>query len=170
MIAFLVTSITVRLIPLAKVPNECKKGVIPRPEEIITHDRFRAALYEGLNVAENSGGLTNNVWVAFKDGLRMTCTAVPSIMSIGFLGMRLALFTPVFNWVGFIFYPFMALMQIPEALLTAQAMATSIAEMFLPCAFVTASALATRYVIAVGCISEVLLRCNSLYPARGNPC
>lgn len=155
-ITFLVTAITVRLFPLSKVPNECKEGVKPKPEEIITHNRFRVALNEGLNVAENSGSLTNNIWVAFKDGLRMTCTVVPSIMSIGFLGMLLALFTPVFNWVGFIFYPFTALMQIPEALLTAQAMATSIAEMFLPCAFVTASALATRYVVAVGCISELL--------------
>ncbi|BAL01256.1 hypothetical protein OBV_40570 [Oscillibacter valericigenes Sjm18-20] len=155
-ITFLVTAITVRLFPLSKVPNECKEGVTPKPEEIITHDRFRVALNEGLNVADSSGSLTKNIWVAFKDGLRMTCTVVPSIMSIGFLGMLLALFTPVFNWVGFIFYPFTALMQIPEALLTAQAMATSIAEMFLPCAFVTASALATRYVIAVGCISELL--------------
>ena len=43
-----------------------------------------------------------------------------------------------------------------EALPAAQALATSIAEMYLPCAFVMDCSLATRYVVAVGCISELL--------------
>ena len=47
-------------------------------------------------------------------------------------------------------------MQLPEALPAAQALATSIAEMYLPCACVMDCSLATRYVVAVGCISELL--------------
>ena len=58
--------------------------------------------------------------------------------------------------LGFIFYPFAALVQVPEALVAAQALATSIAEMYLPCAFVVNCSLITRYVVGVGCISELL--------------
>ena len=47
-------------------------------------------------------------------------------------------------------------MQVPDALVVAQALATSIAEMFLPAAFVVKAAIAARYVVAVVCISELL--------------
>lgn len=131
--------------------------------------RSPVTLNEGLNVAENFESMTDNIKVAFKDRLRMTCTVVSSIMSIGFLGILLALFTPVSNWAGFIFHPFTALMQIPEALLTAQ----TIGHLYcgdVPALCVCHRLLATRYVIAVGCIfAAVLLRRNSLHPVHGNP-
>ena len=47
-------------------------------------------------------------------------------------------------------------MQRPEALVAAQAVASSIAEMFLPAAFVVEASLATCYVVSVVCISELL--------------
>ena len=72
------------------------------------------------------------------------------------IGMLLAMYTPLFRIIGYLFYPFAALVQLPEALPAAQALATSIAEMYLPCAFVMDCSLATRYVVAVGCISELL--------------
>ena len=70
--------------------------------------------------------------------------------------MLIALYTPVFKIIGYIFLPFALLVRIPEALLCAQSLATTIAEMFLPAAFVVESKLATRYVVAVSCISELL--------------
>lgn len=66
----------------------------------------------------------------------MACTIVPSILSVGLIGMLLAMYTPLFRIIGYLFYPFAALVQLPEALPAAQALATSIAEMYLPCAFV----------------------------------
>jgi len=70
--------------------------------------------------------------------------------------MLLAMYTPLFRIIGYLFYPFAALVQLPEALPAAQALATSIAEMYLPCAFVMDCSLATRMLVAVGCISELL--------------
>ena len=81
---------------------------------------------------------------------------MPSILSVGLIGMLLAMYTPLFRIIGYLFYPFAALVQLPEALPAAQALATSIAEMYLPCAFVMDCSLGTRYVVAVGCISELL--------------
>ena len=86
----------------------------------------------------------------------MVSSILPTIMSIGLLGMLLALYTPIFNIIGYVFYPFTAIVQLPEALVAAQAIATTIAEMFLPAAFVVEASLATRYVVSVVCISELL--------------
>lgn len=155
-ITFVVTAIVARLYPTSKVPNEYMEGVTPQPEEVVTKDRFKVALDDALTAAENSGSIAANVWRNTKDGLRMVSNILPTIMSIGLLGMLIALFTPVFDVIGFIFYPFTAIVQLPEALVAAQALATTIAEMFLPAAFVVEAALSTRYVVAVVCISELL--------------
>ena len=155
-ITFVVTAIVARLYPTSKVPNEYMEGVTPQPEEVVTKDRFKVALDDALTAAENSGSIAANVWRNTKDGLRMVSNILPTIMSIGLLGMLIALFTPVFDVIGFIFYPFTAIVQLPEALVAAQALATTIAEMFLPAAFVVEAALSTRYVVAVVCLSELL--------------
>jgi len=155
-ITFVVTAIVARIYPTSKVPNEYMEGVTPQPEEVVTKDRFKVAVDDALTAAENSGSIAANVWRNTKDGLRMVSNILPTIMSIGLLGMLIALFTPVFDIIGYIFYPFTAVVQLPEALVAAQALATTIAEMFLPAAFVVEAALATRYVVAVVCISELL--------------
>lgn len=155
-ITFTVTAFTVRMFPLNRFPDEYCEGAEPKPENVITQNRFQTAIHTALTTAENSGSLPYNIWHTFLGGLQMTCTIVPSIMSVGLIGMLLALYTPIFNVIAFLFYPFTALMQVPEALIAAQALATSIAEMYLPCAFVVECSFSTRYVVGVGCISELL--------------
>jgi len=155
-ITFAVTAIVARIYPTSKVPNEYMEGAEPRPEAIITRDRAKVAWNDALAAAGNSGSIAKNVWRNTKDGLRMVSNILPTIMSIGLLGMLIALFTPVFNVIGYIFYPFTAAVQLPEALLAAQAVATTIAEMFLPAAFVVEASIQTRYVVSVVCISELL--------------
>ena len=155
-ITFVVTAIVARIYPTCKVPNEYMEGTTPQPEETVKSDRLKVAWNDAMKAAEASGPILPSVWKNTKDGLRMVSIILPTIMSIGLLGMLIALFTPVFNVIGYIFYPFAAAIQVPEALLTAQAVATSIAEMFLPAAFVVSAPLATRYVVSVVCISELL--------------
>lgn len=156
LITFIVTAITVRMYPLNRFPDEYREGVQPQPEHPVTDRRMDTALNTALTVAEQSGSLPKCVWKTFLNGLQMACTIVPSILSVGLIGMLLAMHTPLFQIIGYLFYPFAALVQLPEALMAAQALATSIAEMYLPCAFVMNCSLATRYVVAVGCISELL--------------
>ena len=155
-ITFIVTAIVARLYPTCKVPDEYMEGVTAQPEEVVKSNRLKVAWEDAMAAAEASGPILPAVWKNTKDGLRMISTILPTIMSIGLLGMLIALFTPVFNIIGYIFYPFTAIVQLPEALVAAQAVATSIAEMFLPAAFVVEASLATRYVVSVVCISELL--------------
>lgn len=155
-ITFIVTAITARIFPLASIPNECMEGVEPAPEEAITENRLKTAWNEAIEVAENSGPVLQNVWASAKDGGRMISTILPTIMSIGLTGMLLALFTPIFKIIGYIFVPFAWIVRLPEAVVAGQAIATSIAEMFLPAAFVVNASIQTRYVVATVCISEIL--------------
>lgn len=155
-ITFVVTAIVARIWPTSKVPEKYMEGVAPDLEPTVTKDRFKVAWSEALKVAGKSGSIGANVLKNTKDGLRMITNILPTILSIGLVGMLLALYTPVFVIIGYIFYPFTALVQVPEALQVARSLATTIAEMFLPAAFVTSASLTARYIVAVTCISELL--------------
>ncbi|WMJ84184.1 YjiH family protein [Oscillospiraceae bacterium LTW-04] len=155
-ITFTVTAIVARVFPTSKIPDEYMDNVVPDPEEVIKTNRLKKAFNEAIAVTENSGSIVHNVLRSAKDGGRMISTILPTIMSIGLAGMLLAIFTPIFNIIGYVFYPFTLAMQIPEALVTAQALATGIAEMFLPAAFLIGASIQARYVVAVTCISEII--------------
>lgn len=86
----------------------------------------------------------------------MAMAILPSILSIGLLGLVLAEFTPVFDWLGYLFYPFTYLLQIPEPMLAAKASALSIAEMFLPALLVTGAALEVKIIIGVVSVSAII--------------
>ncbi len=49
----------------------------------------------------------------------MTSVILPTGVSVGLLGLLLSAYTPVFDWLGMIFYPLLAVLQVPEAMLTA---------------------------------------------------
>lgn len=58
-------------------------------------------------------------------------------MAIGTLGIVLANHTPIFDWIGYLVYPFTLISGFEEPLLTAKALALGITEMFLPAVLVT---------------------------------
>lgn len=155
-ITFIATAVTARIYPISRVPDEYLAGVTPKPEEKVTSHRFKHALADALDTASGSGSLIKNVGSSFLEGLVMCASILSIIMAIGVLGMLLALYTPIFNVIGYVFYPFTWLIRIPDALTAAQALSTSFIDMSLPCVFVAESALPTRYVVGVTCISEII--------------
>lgn len=155
-ITFLVTAITVRLFPLSRKKDEYFSGkpYVPEPKKRIS---FSDAMDAGMDVMHNAPSLWNVVKSNFLDGLGMALNIAPSLLGVGFTGLLLAEYTPIFDWIGYIFYPFTTLAQVPEAQLTAKALALSIAEMLLPAPVVGANAaLATRMVVAIVSVSEIL--------------
>lgn len=154
-VTFLVTAITVRIWPLNKISEKYYNGE-GHPEEIIKKDRIKVAWSQAMKVAENAPVISKNIWMNFKDGLIMTMAILPSIMSVGLLGLVLAEYTSVFDILGYIFYPFTWIMQIPEPLLAAKAAATEIAEMFLPALLVTDASLITKFITATLSVSAIL--------------
>ncbi len=154
-ITFIVTAITVRIYPLSKKSNSYITDN-PEPEIKQKGNIFFNAWKEGLKAASNSKPFLLNIKDNLKDGFNMAMGILPTILSVGLFGLLLTKYTPVFDIIGYIFYPFTALLQIPEPMLAAKAASLEIAEMFLPALLVTGSSIITKFVIAVTSISSIL--------------
>lgn len=154
-VTFVVTAITVRMWPLNKMSDEYLNGD-GQPEQIITKNRLRHAWKEAMHTADTTPGLLKNVSLNLKDGLLMTMSILPNIMSVGLLGLVLATYTPLFDWLGYIFYPLTWGLQLPEPLITAKAAAISVSEIFLPALLVVEAQLITKFIVAVLSVSSIL--------------
>lgn len=154
-ITFLVTALTVRIPPIRNKSEAYAQGKgIPEPN--IKHQLLSTAWKEALHAAAHAPPLFRNIWNNLKDGLVMTISILPSILSVGLIGLLLAKFTPVFDWLGYLFLPVTWLLQLPEPMLAAKASAVEIAEMFLPALLATKAPLVTKFVIGIVSVSSIL--------------
>lgn len=60
----------------------------------------------------------------------MAISILPSIMSVGLLGLLAAKYTPLFEWLGWLFYPFVAVWGIADAAALAQASPQALPKCF----------------------------------------
>ena len=156
-VTFLVTAITVWIPPLSRIPNEYVGGVEPDPEKPVKGNFIKAAWREALLALDRAPSLGAAIWENLRDGVRMAAAIVPSIMSVGLIGLLLANFTPLFDWLGYLFYPFAWIVQLPEPALAGKAAAMGIAEMFLPATVAAgSSSMVLKFVIGVVAISAII--------------
>ncbi|WP_342025378.1 YjiH family protein [Arthrobacter citreus] len=156
-VTFAVTAITVRIPPLSRIPDDYFPGSTPQPEAKVTGNRGAAAWNEALTALKTAPRLGRNVLDNIRDGVLMSMAILPSIMSVGLIGLLLARFTPVFDWLGYLFYPLTLVLQLPDPMLAAKASAVGIAEMFLPATVVAGhESEVLRLVIAVVCVSAII--------------
>jgi nucleoside recognition membrane protein YjiH len=154
-ITFVVTAISVRIPPLSWKTDTYIRGE-GIPEHRVEGNLIKAAWQEGIKSACQSPRLWESVIDNLKDGFLMVMTILPTILSVGLIGLVLAKFTPVFDILGYVFYPFTWLLQLPEPLLAAKAVAVGIAEMFLPALLAVDAPEVTRFVIGVVSVSQIL--------------
>ncbi|WP_313812898.1 YjiH family protein [Glutamicibacter sp.] len=156
-VTFTVTAISVRIPPLSLISDETYLGIEHVPEEKVTGNRFAKAFNEAMAALHRAPGLGRNIGENVLDGLKMAMAILPSILSIGLLGLVLARFTPVFTWLGYLFAPFAWVVGLDDPLLAGKASATGIAEMFLPATLVAGhESLELRMVIAIVCVSAII--------------
>ncbi|RIL20538.1 YjiH family protein [Staphylococcus gallinarum] len=155
-ITFIVTAITAWLPPIVNESTEYYNGQEGEPEVEIVGSRLKTAYAEALKKNAATPSLAKNVWDNLRDGLEMTIAILPSILSIGFLGLILANFTPVIDWLSYIFYPFIYIFPTPDQALLAKASAISIIEMFLPSLLVAKATLSTKFIVGVVSVSAII--------------
>ncbi len=156
-VTYAVTAIIVRVPPLSRIPDDHFPGATPRPEEAITGNRVRHAWEEAKTTLRAAPSLPRNVWTNFVEGLRMSMSIVPSIMSVGTIGLVLAHFTPVFDILAYVFVPFTWLVGISDPILAAKALSVGIAEVFLPATVAAGSEdLVLRLVVGVVSVSAIV--------------
>ena len=155
-VTFVVTAITARIWPLSSKSNAYYNNQPGDPEEYKQGNLLVTAWEEALVSANNSIPIGKNIMDNLKDGFVMAMGILPSIMSVGLIGLVVAKYTPVFDVLGYLFYPVTALFNLPEPMLAAKACAVGIAEMFLPALLVAGAPLVTKFVIGVVSISAIL--------------
>jgi nucleoside recognition membrane protein YjiH len=156
LVTFLVTAVTVRIWPLSSISGSYFEAATAQPEPDTSGRRFSRAWCEARQTVAGAPGLVTNIAQNLRDGVLMAMAILPSILSIGLLGLVLARYTPVFDLLGYLFYPVTWALQIPEPLLTAKASAVGIAEMFLPSLLVVDADPAVKFIIAVVSVSQII--------------
>ena len=151
-ITFIVTAITARIPPIRGFDD-----IVERPDlDNQQGNRLVAAYHLGLATSRRATDLKQIMWSNFRDGLTMAAAIVPSIIAVGLTGLLLAKYTPVFDALGLLLYPFTWVTGMPEPLVAAKGMSAGLAEMFLPALLLTEAEVLTRYVAGVVSISSVL--------------
>lgn len=157
LITYLVTAVLVRIPPLSRIPDEYYPGVTPQPEKAVGRDKFKVAWAQARATLQASPGIAATMWHNFKDGLLMASSILPSIMSVGLIGILLGRHTPLFDWVGWLLYPFTWVAGMADPAGAGKAVALGYVEMFLPASAIGPEAdLTTRFIIAVVCVSAVI--------------
>ena len=154
-ITFIVTAITARIPPISLERND---DADPAAQALadIKENRLGAAFELGIETSRRSNNLPKIFWSNFKDGLEMAAAIVPSIIAVGLAGLLLDKYTPVFEILGLVLYPFTLIGGLADPLLAAKGMSAGLAEMFLPALLLSEADFVTRYVAGVVSISSVL--------------
>jgi nucleoside recognition membrane protein YjiH len=151
-VTFAVTAITARLWPIASLPQGDRRDEPPPADR----GKLRAALDAGIAQAQQAPPLLAVLRENLVDGVKMAAAILPSIMAVGLLGLLAAKYTPLFDVLGLVLYPFTWLAQLPEPMLAAKAMAAGLAEMFLPAILLKEADVAIKFVAAVVSVSQII--------------
>lgn len=156
-VTFAVTAITVRIPPLSRIKDETYLGVEHHAEEKVTGRRAATAWNEALLAVHRAPSFAQNMRDNVWDGLKMAMAILPSILSVGLAGLLLAKYTPVFDWLGYLFVPFAWVVGLEDPMLVGKASATGIAEMFLPATLAAGhESIELRMVVAIICVSAII--------------
>jgi nucleoside recognition membrane protein YjiH len=123
------------------------------------------ALRAGLAAAGKADSLYRNIWNNLKDGMMMSFRLISTIISVGLISFVLVKTTPVFDYIGYIFYPFTYLTRVPDPGIVAKATAVAGAEMFIPSAIVAGTegvAIMSKFVVGIVSISLILFFSGSI--------
>lgn len=151
-ITFIVTAITVRIPPLSTMNNDAKF----REPNCESGNRLTMAINNGLEVAGKADPLGKSILINLKDGLIMAASILPSIMSVGLIGLLLAKYTMLFDLIGYLFYPITWVFNLENAMALSKASASGLAEMFLPAILMKDADLISRFTAGVVAISSIL--------------
>jgi nucleoside recognition membrane protein YjiH len=153
-----VTAITARLWPISGLEHPGDHD----PPLPAGRSRLKAAIEAGIEQASASKSLPDMLRQNFMDGLRMASMILPSIMSVGLLGLLAAKYTLLFDAVGLLLYPFTWAARLSDPMLAAKSLAAGFAEMYLPAILLKDADVGLRFIAAVVSVSQVLFLSASI--------
>lgn len=154
LVNFILAIIMVRIPPIALKPDVYVDGS-PREEKKITYTTpvFRRALDAAFaRAAQNS---LANWQKGIQDALVFAIKIVAYVVSIATIALLIATYTPVFDWLGKLVYPYINLMPLPDADKIAPTVLVTISELALPAILIAKANAAPAAVFFVCVLSTV---------------
>jgi nucleoside recognition membrane protein YjiH len=128
--------------------------------ESLPQDRtlFRYSLEVALIKAYQAPSVKGTLDEGLKNVLNMVFAVLPVVMAIGTLALMVTENTPLFQWLGQPFIPFLKLLQIPEAQEASKTIVVGFADMFIPSILAANSIESdfTRFVIAAMSVTQLI--------------
>ncbi|KZM41602.1 membrane protein [Marinomonas sp. SBI22] len=118
---------------------------------------FQWGMKQALNRAQQAPSLSKLAAEGSRNAADMVLGVLPVIMAIGTLALVIAENTPIFDWLGQPFVPFLELLQIPQAEEASRTIVVGFADMFIP-SILAASIESdmTRFVIAAMSVTQLI--------------
>lgn len=134
---FIIEMIAVRIPPIRWKKDIYYTGHIQTEEERKSEATYslkciRRGCVRAVKRAYVAKGVKTDVTASILDSLLVLPQVLAMLSAIGVSGLILARYTPIFKWIGYIFYPLLKICQIPDAAQIAPSLPVGIAEMFLP--------------------------------------
>lgn len=156
LVTFGVTAITTFLPPIRNEKKIYYNGKNNNIEEKYEGNILQYAWYKAKQQSHSSRPLAGDIWMNFIEAMKMTASVVPSVLSIGLIGLIVAEYTDVLTWVSYVYYPLLYMFPLENVPLIAEAVTISIVEMFLPSLLVAEADITTRFIVGVTSISAVV--------------
>ena len=155
---FIAAIIMPRIPPLSLKPDTYHSGECMLDEDIPNqYTTYQWAVNRAVTRAHSMPPLGNVFKNSLKNLFDIYFGLIPVIFAIGTIGLGLAEYTPVFNWLSAPLVPLLELLQIPEAAEAAPAMIMGFADMYLP-ALVGKSIESemTRFIVGAASITQII--------------
>ncbi|GEK55433.1 YjiH family protein [Pseudoalteromonas espejiana] len=126
---------------------------IPNGKTLVGH-----SLDVALAKADNSPGFKGTLKEGVHNALDMVFGVLPVVMAVGTFALIIAEYTPVFQYLGMPFVPFLEWLQVPEAQAAAQTIMVGFADMFIPSILAagTIESDVTRFIIAAMSVTQLI--------------
>ncbi len=114
-------------------------------------------LHLAIERAKKSSDWKKFVINGSKTVLDMWLGVLPVIMAFGTIGLIVAEYTPIFQWLGMPFIPILNLLKVPDAVAASQTIMVGFADMFLPSVIGTSiPSDMTRFIVATLSVTQLV--------------
>lgn len=164
LITLLTSAVICRLPPLSRKRDLYVDGHRQTKEEILAQKVKGNVLVKGFERATKKAFTAENIFFAVKDSVVDSLSVYPKVVtllaSVGTLGLIIANYTPIFQWLGVIFVPLLKLCGVPDAAAIAPSLPVGIAEMFLPVMLIADKvgelSIQARYMVTTVSICQII--------------
>lgn len=171
-LAFVIAAIIARIPPVSLKQDIFSNGRAQTAEEKKEATMkygpamFKTGINRGAKRAYVSGSMPKRIIASIVDAFPVLPKVITLLCAFGILGMIAAKYTPIFQWIGYLFLPLTKVLGVPDAMEAAAAIPTGVTEMFIPVLTIADQAASlhvkTRFFVTVVSMLQIIFLAESV--------